>query len=104
MLLGNSNQRTTHAHCETDVSCASINRVIDAGQYDDITIEGAGQCIEAGTVFSYLRDELKEDLDLSMFDAATKDQFLEERRGLLNAVDAVRKFGVRRSGLCLLMA
>ena len=33
-----------------------------------------------------------------------KHQLLEEWKGLLNAVDAGRKFGVRRSGLCLLVA
>lgn len=82
----------------------SINGAVDTGQHDHITIESVGQHIEAGTVFSYLQDELKENLDLSMFDAASKDQLLEEWQRLLNAVDAGRKFGVRRSGLCLLVA
>ncbi len=82
----------------------SINGAVDTGRYDHITIGVVVKHIEAGTVFSYLQDELEEDLDLSMFDTATKDQLLEEWKGLLNAVDARRKFGVRRSGLCLLVA
>ncbi|PTS73357.1 hypothetical protein DBR33_03325 [Stenotrophomonas sp. HMWF022] len=82
----------------------SINGAVDTGRYDHITIEVVVKHIEAGTVFSYLQDELEEDLDLSMFDTATRDQLLEEWKGLLNAVDARRKFGVRRSGLCLLVA
>jgi len=82
----------------------SINSAIDTGEYDHITVEIVGRHIEAGSVFSYLQNELKEDLDLSIFDAATKAQLLVEWQDLLNAVDARRKFGVRRSGLCLLVA
>ncbi|AWH50948.1 hypothetical protein C1925_18145 [Stenotrophomonas sp. SAU14A_NAIMI4_5] len=82
----------------------SINSAIDTGDYDHSTVEIVGRHIEAGSVFSYLQNELKEDLDLSIFDAATKAQLLVEWQDLLNAVDARRKFGVRRCGLCLLVA
>ena len=82
----------------------TINGAIDTGKYDHISLEIVGRHIEAGTVFSYIRDELKENLNLSILDAATKTQLLTEWQDLLNAVDADRKLGVRRSGLCLLVA
>lgn len=39
-----------------------------------------------------------------MFDTATKTRLLDERLGSLNAVDTGRRFGVCRSGLCMLVA
>ncbi len=81
-----------------------INGAIDSGKYNHITFDIVAKQIEAGTIFTYLQNELSGDIDLSIFDDTKRQEILSEWQDLLAAVSARRKFGVERTGLCLLAA
>ena len=52
----------------------------------------------------FLAKRLIGDIDLSIFDETKRAALVAEWQDLLNAVDARRKFGVEKNGLCLLVA
>lgn len=81
-----------------------LNHAADSGRYDHITIEEVHAQIEAGTILAYLTRELGRDFDLSMLTAQEREELLEEWQRMDNAIDAQRKYGVTRRGLCLLVA
>lgn len=81
-----------------------INGAIDSGKYNHITFDDVAKQIEAGTIFAYLQRELNGDIDISIFDDSKRQELLSEWQDILGAVSARRKFGVERTGLCLLVA
>ena len=81
-----------------------INGAIDSGKYSDVSISLIADQIEAGTIFTFLQTRLADDIDLSILDEAKRKELLSEWQDLLAAVNARRKFGVEKSGLCLLVA
>lgn len=81
-----------------------INGAIDSGKYSDVSISLIAEQIEAGTIFAFLQTRLADDIDLSILDEAKRKELLSEWQDLLAAVNARRKFGVEKSGLCLLVA
>ncbi len=81
-----------------------INGAIDSGKYSDVSISLIADQIEAGTIFAFLQARLADDIDLSILDEAKRKELLSEWQDLLAAVNARRKFGVEKNGLCLLVA
>lgn len=83
-----------------------INMAIDTEEYQHITIEDVENEIENGSLFSYLRKELNDHIDFSLWK-------LDMEAALTNALYDIlvvykgkerRKFGIENSGLCLLVA
>ena len=88
------------------------NKLIDSGKYDDITISDVHKHIKAGTVLRFIEARAGEDVDLSLhLSASAADQSFEQyyARYLRATYDAYagkerKKWGVRKRGLCLLVA
>ena len=81
-----------------------LNSALDTGKYSDLSYDQVAKEIENGTIFHFLRSHLKDDIDLSIFDASKEAELLAEWRDMLIAVSVRRKFGVENNGLCLLLA
>ncbi|MGE8131194.1 hypothetical protein ACQKQD_29860 [Methylobacterium sp. NPDC080182] len=81
-----------------------LNRAIESGQHDAVTVDDVRQAVRTGTIFSDLRMQLGIDGDLSLMDAATEAELLTEWQDMEITVDLVRAFGIERRGLSLLMA
>lgn len=84
-----------------------INKAIDTQKYPDIKIDEIQQHIDKEDLFPYLEQRLGEDIDLSWFNALKVSGDLNV--GLKNILqacgnDVIRKWGVKNSGLCLLLA
>ena len=58
---------------------------------------------ESETISSFMRERLP-DADFSIFDASDWKTITERFYNMDNAIDARRKFGVEKNGMCLLMA
>jgi hypothetical protein len=80
------------------------NSAMDSGRYDDIGFDEVAEHIEAGTIFSFLRERLKGDIDLSIYKPEDEAELIAEWQDMLAAVNARRKFGVQKRGLPLLSA
>jgi hypothetical protein len=76
----------------------------DSGKYDALSIEEVSRHAAAGTIPSFLIDRFGSDLDLSIFEPQDWIAISETWGNIDNAVNASRKFGVERRGICLLMA
>lgn len=83
-----------------------MNAAIDTGKHQDISIEEVERHIENGDLIPYLKDRLKGDVDLSLYDAALSVELNEKLVDILAAYKGQerRKWGVSNSGLCLLVA
>ncbi len=84
-----------------------INAAIDTGKYQNITPEEVEQHIEAKDLFTFLKKRLGEDFkNVSVYDS----QDVQEITALLYNMWSTysgkeyRKWGVEKSGLCLLIA
>jgi len=80
----------------------NLNSLLDGGSlldYDE-TVAHIGD----GTLFGWLEEKFRNKIDLSLLDVTDAATVLEHFQSLANAVDAERKFGVRKNGLCLLIA
>ncbi|SRR5258706_15901911 len=80
----------------------ALNSPLDAGE--KLSIEEVHDAIEAGLVASLLKEKFGRGIDLSFYSIQEWAEFHERWQNYLNAVDAQRKFGVGRNGLCLLVA
>lgn len=81
-----------------------LNMMIDRGHSEPIeTVEDR---IEHGTVFGFLREHYRGEIDLSLFDAEHERPVVEAWQALESAYAGreARKWGVERNGLCLLLA
>ena len=81
-----------------------LNRAIESGRHDIVTVDDVRGAVRAGTIFSDLRMQLDLDGDLSLMDAVTEAELLAEWQDMEVSVDLVRSFGIERRGLSLLMA
>lgn len=79
-----------------------LNALLDQGRILDIdeTLARA----EAGDVLDWLTELFGPEVDLSLMGLQDRTAVIETFRGIANAVDARRKFGVERNGLALLVA
>jgi len=84
----------------------TINAAIDTGKYQDISIEEVEEHIENGDLIPYLRERLKGDVDLSIYDPELSAKLNEELASILGGYKGQerRKWGISNSGLCLLVA
>ncbi len=84
----------------------NINGAIETGKYQDVSVEEVEEHIDGGGLIPYLRERLGGDLDLSFL----KEQDAQELNAKLNDILAAqrgnerRKWGIEKSGLCLLVA
>ena len=81
-----------------------LNGALDTGKYTNVSFKEAADQIEAGTIFEFLKTRLDGDIDLSIFDESKQRELITEWQDLLAAVNARRKFGVEKNGICLLIA
>jgi hypothetical protein len=56
------------------------------------------------TVFQFLESRFRNDIDLALFEVADREKLSEEWEDMESAINARRKMGVERDGLCLLLA
>ncbi|WGF89066.1 hypothetical protein [Marinivivus vitaminiproducens] len=79
-----------------------INHVIDSDLDIYFKIDDAVRAIKNGNIFDILEERN------NAFSGTLKDreklEVLEEWRALVDTADSSRKFGIRESGYCLLMA
>lgn len=82
-----------------------INRAIDAGKHQEITVTEVEKHIDAGSLFDFLKKTIP-GLDLSLIDARVSAELAKELKDLLGGYkgNERRKWGVENSGLCLLVA
>lgn len=82
-----------------------INRAIDTGKHQGITVAEVEKHIEAGSLFEFLKTTIP-GLDLSLMDASVRAELAKELKDLLGGYkgDERRKWGIENSGLCLLVA
>jgi hypothetical protein len=81
-----------------------LNGALDSGNYSDVSYQEVSGHIQKGTIFQFLQDRLGSDIDLSILDDVKRAELLGEWQSINNAIDARRKFGVERNGICLLVA
>jgi len=89
-----------------------LNAIIDAGKYNYITIAQIEEHMRSRTVFQFLKQELKNDIDLSFLTSPESpypgfmDYYLKRMESLVNAYSGNerRKWGIEHPGLCLLLA
>ena len=81
-----------------------INSAVDTGKYADITVSQVQEQIRAGTIFQFLRDRLRDDIDLTILKAEDEAELLEEWQDLVEAVNERKKMGIENNGLTLLLA
>lgn len=88
-----------------------VNSLIDSGKYSDITIDDIHKAIEGKRVLRFLKERAGKDIDLSIhldsnayggFEAYYETQLENIHGGY--AGQERRKWGVERSGLCLVLA
>ncbi len=77
-----------------------LNAELDAGRHLDVSAVHTN--IAQGTLFSWLKSEFPR-MDLSIFYEDVQQEIGEALERLDNAVDAWRKYGVKRNGLSLLV-
>lgn len=88
-----------------------LNKLVDTGKYDDITIEEVHQHIDEGTILEFLKRRGEDDIDLSfhLYPNASSDFktfYIKQLQSIYDAYagDEKRKWGVENKGLCLLIA
>ncbi len=86
-----------------------INRLIDTGKYNDISISDIYSAIQKRNIFGYLKERAGDDIDLSWLVQGYRgfEEFYSERlEQLYNCYsgDERKKWGVQNLGLCLLLA
>ncbi|WP_207869392.1 hypothetical protein [Pseudomonas sp. 51_B] len=88
-----------------------INKVIDSGRHNNITISDIHSAIESGKTLRFLKEQCGNDIDLSFlldssvygdFEALYEEQISQIYNGY--AGDERRRWGVQNLGLCLVLA
>jgi hypothetical protein len=72
--------------------------------YDHITIDVVKNELKKGTIFSFLENELGNDIDTSIIEADEKKELNDQWYDMSQAIDEGRKLCVDNGGLCLLVA
>jgi hypothetical protein len=87
-----------------------VNSALDTGRYNTLSVADVEEHIQQGDLFSWLKMSLGRDIDLTLFDrsdmadAASRLSHGLESIRVEHAGRERRKWGVERSGLCLLVA
>ncbi|HEX7763792.1 MAG TPA: hypothetical protein VF433_09295 [Cellvibrio sp.] len=88
-----------------------INSLIDSGKYSDISIEDIHQAIEQKRVLRFIKERAGSDIDLSIhLDGSPYGDFEAYFESQLESIyggyagQERRKWGVEKSGLCLVLA
>ncbi|WP_143273287.1 hypothetical protein [Azospirillum palustre] len=81
-----------------------LNSVVDGGKYQHITTEEMKDAIINSGVKYLLKSKIGDDIDLSIYSDDDWSEFHKEWLPIVEVVSESRKFGVRNSGLCLLIA
>jgi hypothetical protein len=82
-----------------------VNALIDAGEYADISIDQVEQHIDTGDLGPWLQARLAGERGLSVFTSERLEEINDGLRSVLGVYRGrERKWGVRHSGLCLLIA
>jgi hypothetical protein len=76
--------------------------LLDKGEVLDF--DATHKHLEAGSLFTWLKDQFGDRLALSFYADNDKEAVLELFSSLANVADSRRKFGVERNGLALLAA
>jgi hypothetical protein len=71
---------------------------------EPLTDEQARQYIKDGSLFDWLGRRYDGEIDLSLFEAADREDVLGRFRALSDTTDARREFGIESNGLALLAA
>ena len=83
-----------------------LNAAIDTGKHQTISINEVEGHIEKGDLIPWLREKLGKDIDLSLLDHTMVTEITSGLNDILGGYRGRerRKWGVERSGLCLLLA
>ena len=80
----------------------SLNSIIDRGEVLDI--HETRKAINEERIFPWLKDKYGQDVDISLYSDSDLREINDLFANLNNVVDAESKFGIKRNGLCLLLA
>ena len=82
-----------------------INKLLDSGEHDDLSLDDAKQAIDNGTVLQLLADRGTGYLD-HLKDTSTGDLYSKHLQAIYDAYagDERKKWGIQNKGLCLLLA
>ena len=88
-----------------------INKVIDSGKYNDISISEVHNAIDSKRLLRFIKEKCGKDIDLSIYLESRAygdfETYYEEKiNQIYNAYagDERRKWGVENLGLCLVLA
>lgn len=79
-----------------------LNSIIDNGGF--VELEIIQSKINDKAVLSYLKEKFGDELDISLYTEPEISKLEEYFYNLHSAVDARRKFGIEKNGICLLVA
>lgn len=86
-----------------------LNKAVDTGSYNKISIDQIHAAIEQKRLLRFIKESCGKDIDLSI-QLSSSSNFEEEYEERINRIftahagDESRKWGVRKSGLCLALA
>lgn len=81
-----------------------VNGAIESRKYDTITIKQIKEHIRNNTIFPFLEKELVDDLDISLWSIADRNEINDEWINFADTIDESRKLCVGKNGLSLIMA
>ncbi len=81
-----------------------IASLLDLDGEEPLDAVQARQYIKDGSLFTWLGRRYDGAIDLSLYEAADREDVLERFRSILETTDSRRKFGVENTGLALLAA
>jgi len=82
-----------------------LSAVIDSGKHTDITVDDVLRRIEGENIIPWLKSQLKDDIDLSLFEEnAEMAQKLNQDLLELHEGYSTTKWGIKNNGLCLLIS
>lgn len=79
-----------------------LNSLVDEGNFLDL--EETHQQIRNRTLFKWLKEKFDENIDLSIYSKTELDELQHLFENLSVSTDEERKMGVKKNGLCLLVA
>jgi hypothetical protein len=80
----------------------AITALLD--KQEPLDADQARQYVEDGSLFNWLGQRYDGEIDLSLYDAADKEEVLERFRAVSDTTDSRRNFGIENNGLALLAA
>ena len=86
-----------------------LNRLLDTGKYDDITIEEVHKHIENGSILQFLQERAGDDIDLLIHmdpkvSAGFQDFYVKYLQNFYHTFGGGEDWFVKNKGLCLLIA